>query len=121
MRSAIFLSALVAVLPAAFAEEVEAEDVPAACTAICAPVVTLSNTCDLDRTRRLRRDNDDAQDAAEEAAEINCICTNKSFDVANVMALCASCMTQNRGDVQGTYIHFSMLSLAFPNHLFRRQ
>ncbi|KAH6671546.1 hypothetical protein F5X68DRAFT_278691 [Plectosphaerella plurivora] len=102
MRSAIFFSALVAVLPVAFAEEVEAEDVPAACTAICAPVVTLSNTCDLDRNTRkkLRRDNDDAQDAAEEAAEINCICTNRSFDVANVMALCASCMNQNRGDVQ---------------------
>ncbi|KAJ3455217.1 hypothetical protein MRS44_013817 [Fusarium solani] len=101
MHPTIFLAGLAAIIPAALAEELRADDVPSACKAICQPIVDLTNTCDVDpneadkdndkrRKLRLRESNE-----ADEAIEANCICTNKSFDVAAVMALCASCMAQN--------------------------
>ncbi|KAH8662691.1 hypothetical protein BGZ61DRAFT_593493 [Ilyonectria robusta] len=102
MHPTYLLAGLAAVIPAALAEELRADDVPSACTTICQPIVDLTNTCDIDpnetdndddkrRKLRLRESNE----SDEEAIEANCICTNTSFDIAAVMALCASCMSQN--------------------------
>ncbi|KAI9155616.1 Protein CAP22 [Paramyrothecium foliicola] len=100
MHSLIFIAALGAIAPVV-AEELNAKDVPAACATICEPIVQLTNTCDID-PQEADNDGDDKRkrlrlraEADEEAVEANCICTNRSFDVANVMALCASCITQN--------------------------
>jgi len=89
------------------AEELNADDVPSACKTICQPIVDLSNTCDIDpKESRIRDKRGDfllvARSKEEEAIEANCICTNKSFDVESVMALCASCMQQNSDDAEGT-------------------
>lgn len=104
----ILLAAIVAVIPATLAEELRADDVPSACMTICQPIVDLTTTCDIDpneadtdndKRRKLRlRESEDSK----EAVEANCICTNKSFDVAAVMALCASCMAQNSQTTEGT-------------------
>lgn len=105
MYSAILLAALATVIPAALAEELRADDVPSACTTICQPIVDLTNTCDIDpnetdndkrKILRLRQTED-----SDEAIEANCICTNKSFDVAGVMGLCASCISQNGNTSDG--------------------
>jgi cobalamin biosynthesis Mg chelatase CobN len=103
----IILPILAAVIPAALAEELRAGDVPVACTTICKPIVDLTNTCDIDpneintdddKKRKLRlRDTEEP----DEAIEANCICTNKSFDVARVMGLCASCIAQNGDPING--------------------
>ena len=110
--TAFLLTALAAV---ASADELEASDVPPACTSICGPIVTLTNTCDIDshhtRRRLLRRkpddhDDDHVDDAADDAAEAECICKNTSFDVSSIAALCASCLGQNRGDTEGGLFTF---------------
>ncbi|KAF5711765.1 hypothetical protein FMUND_8824 [Fusarium mundagurra] len=104
MHPTIFLAGLAAVIPAILAEELRADDVPSACKTICQPIVDLTNTCDIDPKEA---DNDKGtklrlreRSEAEESIEANCICTNKSFDVAAVMALCASCMIQNSQDTE---------------------
>jgi hypothetical protein len=106
MRSAILLTGLAAIIPFSMAEELDADDVPASCKTICQPIVDLSNACDIDPKENKTKDKRGdfllvARSKAEEAIEANCICTNKSFDVAAVMALCASCMTQNSEDTTG--------------------
>lgn len=63
------------------------DDVPRECDAICDPIVQLTRTCDVD----LRSDND----RDEDRLEVQCVCTNDSFDVGRVAALCADCMRQN--------------------------
>ncbi|KAG6355092.1 hypothetical protein INS49_004173 [Diaporthe citri] len=101
MHSTILLATLAAVIPAALAEELRAADVPSACTTICQPIVDLTNTCDID-PNEADTDNDKRRklrlrqtEESDEAIEANCICTNKSLDVAGVMGLCASCISQN--------------------------
>ncbi|CAM1503595.1 Fc.00g011860.m01.CDS01 [Cosmosporella sp. VM-42] len=66
------------------------DDVPNACNTICDPIVELSRQCDVD----LRSDND----RDENLLEVQCVCTNDSFDVANIAALCADCIRQNQGN-----------------------
>ncbi|KAB5581246.1 hypothetical protein GE09DRAFT_1213642 [Coniochaeta sp. 2T2.1] len=96
----LFLAALVSI---ARAEELKASDVPNACTAICGPMVSLTNACDVNpdtdaRRRRLRRRADadgSDDDESDEAVEAQCICKNTSFNVRNVAALCAACISQN--------------------------
>ncbi|KAK4236992.1 hypothetical protein C8A03DRAFT_16413 [Achaetomium macrosporum] len=103
--SGFLLTALAAVVSS---EELKASDVPSACTAICGPMVTLTNTCDInpdgDRRRMLRReaDNDDgnSDDESDEPIEAECICKNTSFDVRSVAALCAACLSQNGGNTE---------------------
>jgi hypothetical protein len=107
MHPTIVLVGLAAVIPATLAEELRADDVLSACTTICQPIVDLTTTCDIDpeeadtdndkRRLRLRQ-----RDGADEAIEAECICTNKSFDVEGVMALCVSCKAQNSDDIEGT-------------------
>ncbi|KAF5564974.1 hypothetical protein FNAPI_1858 [Fusarium napiforme] len=106
MRSAIFLAALVALLPTAFAEELSADDVPTACKTICQPIVNLTNACDID-PKRPEKHSDRRRDLvildhedADEPIEAACICTNRSFNVEGVMGLCASCMAQNSKDTE---------------------
>ncbi|RBR21963.1 uncharacterized protein FIESC28_04676 [Fusarium coffeatum] len=105
MRLAVLLAGFAAILPFSLAEELSADDVPSACKTICQPIVELSNTCDIDpKENKIHDKRGDfflvARSKEEEAIEANCICTNKSFDVESVMALCASCMQQNSDDAE---------------------
>ncbi|KAF4446174.1 Protein CAP22 [Fusarium austroafricanum] len=63
------------------------DDVPRACDAICAPIVQLTKQCDTD----LRGD----RDREEDRLEAQCVCTNNSFNVSRIAALCADCVRQN--------------------------
>ncbi|CAF3526897.1 unnamed protein product [Fusarium graminearum] len=105
MRVTILLAGLAAIIPFSMAEELDADDVPSTCRTICQPIVDLSNACDIDPKENKTKDKRGdfllvARSKAEEAIEANCICTNKSFDVASVMALCESCMVQNSDDAK---------------------
>jgi hypothetical protein len=117
MHSALILSGLAIFLPV-LAEELNAADVPAACTTICGPIVELTTTCDIDpnevendndRRMSLYRRETEAGEEDEEAIEASCICKNTSFDVASVLALCASCISQNGATTDGR-ISFSIFS-----------
>ena len=105
MRSTDLLVALAAGFATVLSEELRATDVPSACSTICQPIVSLTGTCDVDPNepqatddamrRKLYLRAGQGSDDADETIEANCICKNKSFDVAGVMALCASCIKQN--------------------------
>lgn len=66
----------------------DGEDVPAQCVQVCDPIRTLVSQCNVD-------DDLVGGDAQEDNLERQCVCTNKTFDVASVAGLCASCMEQN--------------------------
>lgn len=68
--------------------DVDTQDVPAACQAICRPTLELSRTCDVD-------DDLVGGEAAEVQGEQACYCQNQSFDVGRMTALCQSCVQQN--------------------------
>ncbi|KAG8159167.1 hypothetical protein KVR01_010828 [Diaporthe batatas] len=68
--------------------DVDIEDIPAACQAICRPTLELSRTCDVD-------ENLVGGEAAEFQGEQACYCQNQSFDVGRMTALCQSCVVQN--------------------------
>jgi hypothetical protein len=75
--------------------EFDGGDVPSACRSICRPMAELTRQCDGD-------DLVDGDDAAEREYEkhehhflAQCVCTNDSFDVANVASSCADCIKQN--------------------------
>ncbi|PKS08724.1 hypothetical protein jhhlp_004777 [Lomentospora prolificans] len=83
------LPILAAITPVILAEiDLDNDDIPTQCTQVCDPLLNLVRQCNVD---------DDAVggDRNEDLLERQCVCTNNSFDVANVAALCASCMTQN--------------------------
>ncbi|KAF5017811.1 hypothetical protein F66182_10234 [Fusarium sp. NRRL 66182] len=63
------------------------DDVPRECTTICNPIVDLTRACDTD----LRGDDNDRE---EDRLEVQCVCTNDSFNVARIAALCANCIHQ---------------------------
>ncbi|POR35590.1 Protein CAP22 [Tolypocladium paradoxum] len=67
--------------------DIEIGDVPASCKTICGPIAQLSDDCDPDLQSGSDRD--------EDLLEAQCVCTNKSFDVAKIAALCADCMHQS--------------------------
>ncbi|SPJ73981.1 uncharacterized protein FTOL_03711 [Fusarium torulosum] len=108
MRPITFLAGLAAVIPTTRAEELLAKDVPSACKTICQPIIALTNTCDIDPKKADNNNDGDKtiklrlrkKSETEESIEANCICSNKSFDVAAVMALCAGCMAQNSQDTE---------------------
>lgn len=68
--------------------QIDTDDISQACSAVCRPSQELSQTCEV---------NDDliSDDRTENLLELQCFCLNDSFDVANLTALCASCMQQN--------------------------
>lgn len=75
------------------AEELDSKDVPTVCAIICKPIVDLTSTCDVD--------NDTDKTESDHAIEATCICSNKSFNVASIAALCASCISQNGATTDG--------------------
>ncbi|KPM37262.1 hypothetical protein AK830_g9329 [Neonectria ditissima] len=68
--------------------QLDNDDVPNACKDICQPIVTLTQRCEVD----LRGDDNDRN---ENRLEAQCVCTNDSFDVASIAALCHDCIRQN--------------------------
>lgn len=68
--------------------DVDTQDIPTACQAICRPTLELSRTCDVD-------DDLVGGEAAEVQSEQACYCQNQSFDVGRMTALCQSCVQQN--------------------------
>lgn len=68
--------------------ELDSDDIPSQCTDICKPIRDLTKACDVD-------DDLVRNDRTEHLLEAQCICTNNSFDVANIASLCAACMVQN--------------------------
>ncbi|KAM0745540.1 hypothetical protein ACQRIT_000924 [Beauveria bassiana] len=91
--STIALAIAQFVLAANAQVDLDMGDVPTACQTICRPIGTLSDRCDVD----LRSDND----RDEHLLQNQCICTNKSFDVGKIAALCADCMHQTRNNGRG--------------------
>ncbi|ORY62602.1 uncharacterized protein BCR38DRAFT_486868 [Pseudomassariella vexata] len=85
MRYAITLAFLVAMVPNAL------------------QLVDLTNTCDVPDKRRslllsrhvTKKIARDADDAAEDATEKDCICNNTTFDVLTVAGECQTCLTTN--------------------------
>ncbi|POS73270.1 hypothetical protein DHEL01_v208330 [Diaporthe helianthi] len=89
MRPYIATALALAVLSKVHADlDVDTQDVPGACQAICRPTLELSRNCDVD-------DDLVGGDAAEFQGEQACYCQNQSFDVGRMTALCQSCMQQN--------------------------
>ncbi|KAL8415277.1 hypothetical protein RB594_006212 [Gaeumannomyces avenae] len=68
--------------------ELDRDDIPQQCRGICEPVKQLTDICDVDDDRI-------KDDRVEELLNLQCVCTNRSFDVARFAALCQSCMTQS--------------------------
>ncbi|PVH91200.1 hypothetical protein DM02DRAFT_497350, partial [Periconia macrospinosa] len=78
------------------AKELNAADIPTACTTICQPIVQLTNTCDINmKKREAKPARKGSKELAESVLETQCICRNKSFNVASISALCAGCIQQN--------------------------
>ncbi|TDZ26828.1 Protein CAP22 [Colletotrichum sidae] len=71
--------------------QLDSEDIPTQCTAVCNPIYELGRACEV---------NDDQirDDITEDRLEIQCVCTNSSINVSQYAALCASCMDQNTRD-----------------------
>jgi hypothetical protein len=67
------------------------DDAPSVCRTTCAPIDDLANRCEVDLN-----DNVDDEDRQEDLLEAQCFCTNDSFDVRAVAALCRDCIRQNR-------------------------
>ncbi|KAJ5244636.1 hypothetical protein N7489_004732 [Penicillium chrysogenum] len=83
MRS-FFIIAVLAIAASIVAQDVDSSDIPSQCKSACAPVVSLTSTCD-------KSNNDDA-------AERRCICNDHraSRDIPN----CAACLDKYSKDGQ---------------------
>lgn len=97
MKSLFKLFVALTILGHAYADlDVDADDVPAACQSICRPTMELSRLCDV---------NDDLVGGSK-AVEVNnergCVCSNKSFNVGQMTALCQSCVQQNTLETKRT-------------------
>ncbi|KAF7594161.1 hypothetical protein BBP40_010010 [Aspergillus hancockii] len=80
IRSVLYTLLLSSVVAAA---DIDANDVPSICQQVCAPVVSLTASCD-------RKTNDD------DTQEIDCIC--KESKAATSIPLCEACVAQNSRD-----------------------
>jgi hypothetical protein len=69
---------------------VDVKEIPQACAAICKPINALVSACEVNKDAVGGQQN-------EQALETQCICTNKSFDVATVLPKCADCLGQQVG------------------------
>lgn len=97
MKSLFKLFVALTILGHAYADlDVDADDVPTACQAICRPTTELSRLCDVN----------DALVGGDEAVELNnergCVCSNNSFNVGQMTALCQSCVQQNAIETKKT-------------------
>jgi hypothetical protein len=103
--SLILLQAALSTFSFAFAEELKPADVPAACRTICQPIVELTAICDVNPNEAEGAEDEEEEESNEgapepdEAPENECFCTNRSFNVGSVAALCASCIEQNKSGV----------------------
>lgn len=75
------------------AVSLDLDDVPNPCKTICQPIGTLSDKCDVDLRSDIDKDENHLQN--------QCICTNKSFDVGKIAAMCADCMHQTQKTTNG--------------------
>ncbi|KXH53690.1 hypothetical protein CSIM01_07728 [Colletotrichum simmondsii] len=71
--------------------QLDNDDIPTQCQAVCRPIYDLGQACEV---------NDDQvrDDLTEDRLEAQCVCTNNSINVSQYAALCASCMDQNVRD-----------------------
>ncbi|EFQ31345.1 hypothetical protein CGRA01v4_10656 [Colletotrichum graminicola] len=88
-RLALSLAAAAAYVQADL--QLDNDDIPAQCGAVCRPIYDLGQACEVDDD--LVRD-----DLTEDRLEAQCFCTNNSINVSQYAALCASCMEQNVRD-----------------------
>jgi hypothetical protein len=89
MKFTTALPIVAALAAPALAEiDLDGDEIPTQCNAVCDPLLNLVRQCNVD-------DDVVGGDQNEDLLERQCVCTNTSFDVANVAALCASCMEQN--------------------------
>jgi hypothetical protein len=119
-----FLALTALLISMSVSEELNAVDVPSACTTICGPIVQLTDTCNIDpgESEDDAEDSDSGNDTPEtdEVIESQCICTNMSFDVAGIAGLCASCIQQyGNGTVDGEQILISPLRTKSVGDCFR--
>lgn len=84
LASALLLS----LTPLTQADDFDAEDVPATCVSVCRPLSDLVRACDVD-------DDDVGGDRNEDLLERQCVCTNDSFDVADVAGQCQGCIEEH--------------------------
>lgn len=73
----------------------DGDDLPAVCRPVCRPIVELSRRCDASDLFDDDDDREDEYDRNEDRLRAQCVCTNRSFDVANVASSCADCIRQN--------------------------
>lgn len=97
-------------------EELHAADVPSACVTICEPIVQLTGICDIDPGASEGGNEENGDDnnnevEADEPIESQCICTNTSFNVSSIAALCASCINQNANGTVDGVLRFHLDSL----------
>ncbi|KAF4825728.1 Protein CAP22 [Colletotrichum siamense] len=71
--------------------QLDSDDIPSQCRAVCNPIYELGRTCEVD-------DDQVTDDLTEDRLEAQCVCTNSSINVSSYAALCASCMDQNVTD-----------------------
>ncbi|KAF9874434.1 Protein CAP22 [Colletotrichum karsti] len=83
------LSAAVAVVNADL--RLNTNDIPNDCTAVCRPIRDLGNICTVNFIPGQTNNN---SDQLQDELDAQCVCTNTSFDVKNLAAECASCMSQ---------------------------
>ncbi|KAF2708619.1 hypothetical protein K504DRAFT_534223 [Pleomassaria siparia CBS 279.74] len=104
MRTESFLNAFLvslASLPGqASSQALTAVSIPSQCMDICAPIRELTGTCDINMAMEMTMD----MKSTEMKAEMDCICNNKSFNVKDIMGLCASCMGMNAGSGNKTTV-----------------
>lgn len=92
MKNLFKLTVALTILSHAYADlDVDVDEVPATCQAICRPTLELSRICDVDDD--LVGDNEVTEYNNERA----CYCSNQSFNVGQMTALCQSCVQQNSG------------------------
>ncbi|GAB1199306.1 hypothetical protein APSETT444_008652 [Aspergillus pseudonomiae] len=81
MRSILIFSVL-AFAGSIVAQDIESSDVPAQCKDVCAPVVSLTSTCDSSNT--------------DEAAELKCVCDDPQASTS--IPNCAACLDKYSKD-----------------------
>lgn len=83
MRSSVLLLSVLSLASSVVAQDVDASDIPTQCKDVCAPVVSLTASCD-------KKTSDD------DNAERNCVC--KDSRAAKSIPVCAACLTKHGKD-----------------------
>lgn len=83
MRSSVLILSTLSFAACVAAQDVDASDIPTQCKDVCAPVVSLTASCD-------KKSSDD------DNAEKNCVC--KDSRAAKSIPMCAACLTEHGKD-----------------------